>query len=189
MLNKEKAHFEADIKSIVKTVRDQNPDALLILSELYNPLQLDDSIASYADMFLDGWNESVYSISKTNQPSIVLPIRKLISNDKKSYYLTKYTQMITAMQLLPIHLQSKCYPTNIKATMKQFYFYNMSFCYNDSGRGLYMESREWERIVDHLLSLVPLFIANLCFLENFLLKDICRHHIHKYYCFCMKTAH
>ncbi|EEM94626.1 GDSL-type esterase/lipase family protein [Bacillus thuringiensis] len=83
MLNKEKAHFEADIKSIVKTVRDQNPDALLILSELYNPLQLDDSIASYADMFLDGWNESVYSISKANQPSIVLPIRKLISNDKK----------------------------------------------------------------------------------------------------------
>ena len=107
-------------------------------------------------MFLDGWNESVYSISKANQPSIVLPIRKLISNDKKSYYLTKYTQMITAMQLLPTHLQSKCYPTNIKATMKQFYFYNMSFCYNDSGRGLYMESREWERIVDHLLSLVPL---------------------------------
>ena len=102
--------------------------------------------------------------------------------------MTKYTQMITAMRLLPIHLQSKCYPTNIKATMKQFYFYNMSFCYNDSGRGLYMESREWERIVDHLLSLVPLFIANLCFLENFLLKDICRHHIHKYYCFCMKTA-
>ncbi|HDR7780564.1 MULTISPECIES: GDSL-type esterase/lipase family protein [Bacillus] len=83
MLNKEKAHFEADIKNIVKTVRDQNPDALLILSELYNPLQLDDSIASYADMFLDGWNESVYSISKANQPSIVLPIRKLISNDKK----------------------------------------------------------------------------------------------------------
>ena len=83
MLNKEKAHFEADVKNIVKTVRDQNPDALLILSELYNPLQLDDSIASYADMFLDGWNESVYSISKANQPSIVLPIRKLISNDKK----------------------------------------------------------------------------------------------------------
>ncbi len=83
MLNKEKAHFEADVKSIVKTVRDQNPDALLILSELYNPLQLDDSIASYADMFLDGWNESVYSIAKVNQPSIVLPIRKLISNDKK----------------------------------------------------------------------------------------------------------
>ncbi|MGQ0416334.1 hypothetical protein ACT4UL_13740, partial [Bacillus sp. HC-TM] len=35
------------------------------------------------DMFLDGWNESVYSIAKVNQPSIVLPIRKLISNDKK----------------------------------------------------------------------------------------------------------
>ncbi|MBG9841948.1 MULTISPECIES: GDSL-type esterase/lipase family protein [Bacillus] len=83
MLNKEKAHFEADVKNIVKTVRDQNSDALLILSELYNPLQLDDSIASYADMFLDGWNESVYSIAKANQPSIVLPIRKLISNDKK----------------------------------------------------------------------------------------------------------
>lgn len=127
MLNKEKAHFEADIKTIVKTVRDQNPNALLILSELYNPLQLDDSIASYADMFLDGWNESVYSISKANQPSIVLPIRKLISNDKKIYYLTKCTQMITAMRLLLIHLQSKCYPTNIKAAVKQFYFYTMSF--------------------------------------------------------------
>ncbi|MEY8347669.1 GDSL-type esterase/lipase family protein [Bacillus cereus] len=83
MLNKEKAHFEDDIKNIVKTVRTLNPNALLILSELYNPLQLDDSIASYADMFLDGWNDAVYSISKANQPSIVLPIRKLISNDKK----------------------------------------------------------------------------------------------------------
>ncbi|MFJ8352549.1 GDSL-type esterase/lipase family protein [Bacillus paramycoides] len=83
MLNKEKARFETDVKNIVKTVRDQNPNALLILSELYNPLQLDDSIASYADMFLDGWNDSVYAISKANQPSIVLPIRKLISNDKK----------------------------------------------------------------------------------------------------------
>ncbi len=78
---------------------------LLILSELYNPLQLDDSIASYADMFLDGWNESVYSIAKANQPSIVLPIRKLISNDKKNCSLTKYTQMIKAIRLLPIHLQ------------------------------------------------------------------------------------
>ncbi|EJS15003.1 hypothetical protein IKS_01662 [Bacillus cereus VDM062] len=83
ILNKEKARFETDVKNIVKTVRDQNPNALLILSELYNPLQLDESISSYADMFLDGWNDSVYSISKANQPSIVLPIRKLISNDKK----------------------------------------------------------------------------------------------------------
>lgn len=78
-------------------------------------------------MFLDGWNESVYSISKANQPSIVLPIRKLISNDKKIYSLTKYTQMITATRLLLIRLQSKCYPTNIKASMKQFYFYTMPF--------------------------------------------------------------
>ena len=38
---------------------------------------------SLNSMFLDGWNDSVYSISKANQPSIVLPIRKLISNDKK----------------------------------------------------------------------------------------------------------
>ena len=83
MLNKEKTHFEEDVKNIVKTVRTLNPNALLILSELYNPLQLDDSIASYADMFLDGWNDAVYSISKANQPSIVLPIRKLIPNDKK----------------------------------------------------------------------------------------------------------
>ncbi|MEN1934644.1 GDSL-type esterase/lipase family protein [Paenibacillus sp. 102] len=83
MLNKEKTHFETDVKNIVKTVRNLNPNALLILSELYNPLQLDDSIASYADMFLDGWNDAVYSISKANQPSIVLPIRKLIPNDKK----------------------------------------------------------------------------------------------------------
>ncbi len=66
--------------------------------------------------------------------------------------------MITAMRLLPIHLQSKCYPTNIKATMKQFYFYNMSFFVTMIVEGgFYMESREWERIVDHLLSLVPLF--------------------------------
>ncbi|WP_459499574.1 GDSL-type esterase/lipase family protein [Bacillus sp. C1] len=83
MLNKEKNRFETDIKDIVSTIRTMNPNVLLILSELYNPLQLDDSIASYADMFLDGWNDSVYSISKANPPSIVLPVRKLLPNDKK----------------------------------------------------------------------------------------------------------
>ncbi|KEK26062.1 GDSL-type esterase/lipase family protein [Bacillus gaemokensis] len=83
MLNKEKSHFETDVKNIVTTIRALNPSALLILSELYNPLQLDDSIASYADMFLDGWNDSVYSISKANPPSIVLPVRKLIPNNQK----------------------------------------------------------------------------------------------------------
>ena len=140
-------------------------------------------------MFLDGWNESVYSIAKANQPSIVLPIRKLISNDKKELLFDQVHPNDKGYSIIADSFTKKCWPTNIKIHMKQFYFYNMSFCYNESGRGLYMESREWERIVDHLLSLVPLFIANLCFLENFLLKDICRHHIHKYYCFCMKMAH
>ncbi|MDZ5608849.1 GDSL-type esterase/lipase family protein [Bacillus pseudomycoides] len=83
MLNKEKNHFETDVRNIVTTIRTINPNALLILSELYNPLQLDDSIASFADVFLDGWNDSIYSISKANPPSIVLPVRKLIPNDKK----------------------------------------------------------------------------------------------------------
>lgn len=83
VLNTEKGRFEKDLKEIVNTIRSINPNALLVLSELYNPLKLDDSIASYADMFLDGWNDSVYSISKANSPSIVLPVRKLLPNDKK----------------------------------------------------------------------------------------------------------
>ncbi len=127
MLNKEKAHFEADVKNIVKTVRDQNPDALLILSELYNPLQLDDSIASYADMFLDGWNESVYSIAKVNQPSIVLPIRKLISNDKKELLFDQVHPNDKGYTIIADSFTKKYWPTNIKIPMKQFYFYNMSF--------------------------------------------------------------
>ncbi|PFK45932.1 lipase [Bacillus cereus] len=113
MLNKEKAHFEADVKSIVKTVRTLNPNALLILSELYNPLQLDDSIASYADMFLDGWNDAVYSISKENQPSIVLPIRKLISNDKKDLL---YDQ---------VHPNDKGYEIIARALTKQVLSYKV----------------------------------------------------------------
>ncbi|MEH7463248.1 GDSL-type esterase/lipase family protein [Bacillus thuringiensis] len=83
LLNEEKDHFEQDLQNIVKTIRTANPNALIILSELYNPLKLDDSIASYANVFLDNWNKTIYSISKENQPSLVLPIRKLLPNDQK----------------------------------------------------------------------------------------------------------
>ncbi|HDX9579391.1 TPA: lipase [Bacillus pseudomycoides] len=83
LLNEEKDHFEQDLQNIVKTIRAANPNALIILSELYNPLKLEDSIASYASVFLDNWNKVIYSISKENQPSLVLPIRKLLPNDQK----------------------------------------------------------------------------------------------------------
>lgn len=83
MLKEEKGRFDNDLNEIVNTIRSINPNALLVLSELYNPLQLDDSIASYADMFLDDWNDSIYAISKGHSPSIVLPIRKLLPNDQK----------------------------------------------------------------------------------------------------------
>ncbi|WP_020059465.1 GDSL-type esterase/lipase family protein [Bacillus sp. 123MFChir2] len=83
LLNEEKDHFEQDLQNIVKTIRAANPNALIVLSELYNPLKLDDSIASYANVFLDNWNKTIYSISKENQPSLVLPIRKLLPNDQK----------------------------------------------------------------------------------------------------------
>ena len=83
LLNEEKDHFEQDLQNIVKTIRSANPNALIILSELYNPLKLDDSIASYANVFLDNWNKTIYSISKENQPSLVLPIHKLLPNDQK----------------------------------------------------------------------------------------------------------
>ncbi|MFD0770771.1 GDSL-type esterase/lipase family protein [Bacillus sp. CGMCC 1.60114] len=83
LLNEEKDRFESDLQNIVKTIRMSNPNALIILSELYNPLHLEDSIASYANVFLDSWNKTIYSISKENQPSLVLPIRKLLPNDQK----------------------------------------------------------------------------------------------------------
>lgn len=79
MLNKEKDLFEEDLHEIVTTIRSLNPDALIVLTELYNPLKLDDSLASYADIFLDSWNTTIHSVSKENEPSIVLPVRSLLT--------------------------------------------------------------------------------------------------------------
>ncbi|MCP8966986.1 GDSL-type esterase/lipase family protein [Ectobacillus ponti] len=83
MLDQEKKKFQADLEHILLTIRAENKDAVLVLSELYNPLQLEDSISSYASLFLDGWNKTIRTAADTYNPAIVLPVRKLIPNDAK----------------------------------------------------------------------------------------------------------
>ncbi|MFX3623913.1 MAG: hypothetical protein ACE3JP_07720 [Ectobacillus sp.] len=65
------------------TIRKYKPSVLIVISELYNPFELDDSVASYANMFLDGWNKIVHAAGDKHKPVIVLPVRKLIPNNAK----------------------------------------------------------------------------------------------------------
>lgn len=88
-LEREKDIYKKDLQEILNLIRKQNPSALIVLAELYNPLELDDSVSSYANMFLEGWNKAVRSSAKTHAPAVVLPMQKLLPSKETDLFFDK----------------------------------------------------------------------------------------------------
>ncbi|MFD3447850.1 GDSL-type esterase/lipase family protein [Microbacteriaceae bacterium 4G12] len=88
-LNDEKGKYKKNLEEILTLIRQLNPSAMIVMSELYNPLKLEDSLSSYASIFLDGWNKTVHALAEEHEPAIVLPIRKLLPNDAHDLFYDK----------------------------------------------------------------------------------------------------
>ncbi len=80
-VNDEKKNYQKDMEQILAMIRSHNEHAVIVLSELYNPLKLEDSVASYASVFIDRWNKTVYTLAKEHEPAVVLPVQKLLQDE------------------------------------------------------------------------------------------------------------
>ncbi len=80
--------FVDNLSQITTKVNELNPEAIVVLLELYNPLEAGSELYSLADQLLPKWNVKVYEAASQFKSSIVLETTKVI-NDKNLQYLSK----------------------------------------------------------------------------------------------------
>lgn len=76
--------YTENLTAILSIVREENPDAVIVLSQLYNPLQLDGILVNVADSFINSWNNDISTLAKQFAPIVTIKTNKLLTLDTKS---------------------------------------------------------------------------------------------------------
>ena len=82
------AAFVDNLAQITTKVNELNPKAIVVLLELYNPLEPGSELYSLADQLLPKWNVKVYEAASRFSSSIVIETTKVI-NGKHLQYLSE----------------------------------------------------------------------------------------------------
>jgi lysophospholipase L1-like esterase len=83
-LKQTRENYVKNMEQILKIIREENKDAVIVLSELYNPLELNNSLTSIANAFLGDWNDEVFNLSVTYAPATIIETSKLLTPDTRS---------------------------------------------------------------------------------------------------------
>lgn len=81
------SNFSENLNSIVAHIDKLNPNAAIVLLELYNPLHPDNQVYSLAEKLLPKWNVKIYEVAKQNPNAIVVETTKVI-NGKNLHHLS-----------------------------------------------------------------------------------------------------
>ena len=75
--------FSHNLKDILSTIREKNPNAILAFTGLYNPRE--DSLSSVVDIALNKWNNSAKEIIEQDGKSAFIETDDLFKSDLKDY--------------------------------------------------------------------------------------------------------
>ncbi|WP_160718823.1 GDSL-type esterase/lipase family protein [Bacillus sp. USDA818B3_A] len=73
--------YTKNLASITSRVVELNPNATIVLLELYNPLSPDNQMYSLADQLLPKWNVHIYEVADKLPSSIVIETTKVINGE------------------------------------------------------------------------------------------------------------
>lgn len=76
------ANFDRNLSGILTKVHEINPDATILLLELYNPLDPGFELHAAADQFLPKWNVKLYQQVSHLDYAVVISTTKVINSDK-----------------------------------------------------------------------------------------------------------
>ncbi|GGE54207.1 GDSL-type esterase/lipase family protein [Priestia taiwanensis] len=83
VLKQTRENYVSNLEQILEIIRQENEDAVIVLSELYNPIQLDNNLASIADSFIGDWNDELFNLSVKYGPATVMETSKLLTADTR----------------------------------------------------------------------------------------------------------
>ncbi|OXS78332.1 SGNH/GDSL hydrolase family protein [Domibacillus enclensis] len=73
--------FNQNLTDIMERVHELNPEATVLLLELYNPLDKDFELYSLADRFLPRWNVQFYELAASHDYAVVVDTTDVINSE------------------------------------------------------------------------------------------------------------
>ncbi|MDR7072342.1 GDSL-type esterase/lipase family protein [Fictibacillus barbaricus] len=73
-----KNEYEKNLQDIFKVIRSQNPNAILVLNELYNVVNTDKNYYPASEKLLNDWNLIAYETALSNKPALVVPVSEAL---------------------------------------------------------------------------------------------------------------
>jgi lysophospholipase L1-like esterase len=83
ILKQTRENYVKNLEQILDIIRQENPDAVIVLSELYNPLELNSTLTNIANTLLDDWNDEVFNLSVKYAPATIIETSKLLTADTR----------------------------------------------------------------------------------------------------------
>ncbi|OMP67002.1 GDSL-type esterase/lipase family protein [Domibacillus epiphyticus] len=74
--------FDNNLSSITNRIKTLNPDATLLLLELYNPLEQNNEFYDVADKVLPKWNLKLYQLASKLDNAVVIETTAVINSEK-----------------------------------------------------------------------------------------------------------
>nr|WP_263323430.1 GDSL-type esterase/lipase family protein [Neobacillus sp. Marseille-Q6967] len=75
------SNFSKNLSAITNRIEMLNPNATIVLLELYNPLSPENQFYPLADQLLPNWNLKIYEIAKDHSSSIVVETTQVINGE------------------------------------------------------------------------------------------------------------
>ncbi|MBY6035867.1 hypothetical protein KUV80_04350 [Fictibacillus nanhaiensis] len=81
-----KSNYEENLQDIFKKIRSLNPDAILVLNELYNVVNSEQKYYPATEKLLNDWNLIAYETALSHKPALVVPVSDaLLTEDMEKW--------------------------------------------------------------------------------------------------------
>jgi lysophospholipase L1-like esterase len=82
-----KSSYEQNLGDIFKLIRAHNPDAILVLNELYNVVKSEKNYYPATEKLLNDWNLIAYETALSHKPAIVVPVSDALQTEDMEKWL------------------------------------------------------------------------------------------------------
>lgn len=76
-----KTDYQQNLNDIFETIRTHNPDAILVLNELYNVVHSEQKYYPATEKLLNDWNLIAYETALSYKPALVVPVSEALQTE------------------------------------------------------------------------------------------------------------
>jgi lysophospholipase L1-like esterase len=85
--DKVKNSYQENLNQIFQLIRTHNPDAIIVINELYNVVRAEENYYPASEKLLNDWNLIAYEAALSNKPAIVVPVSDVLQTEKMEKWL------------------------------------------------------------------------------------------------------